>query len=346
VVESISAMGSNLLLVRPGGPNQRGGRWGISTLVPEDVAALNELPNLVAIPELTGGQTLRYDTEDHSAEVNATSANFPAARQWSVARGTFFTEEDEKAYATVAVLGKTVADSLFGRRDPLGEYLIINNILFQVIGVMSERGASPMGQDQDDTVLVPFTTGSLRIFGQSFLRNITIAVSDPDLMDATQAAAQELLLARHGTEDFTIRNMASLIDTVSETQNTMTILLASIAAISLLVGGIGVMNIMLVSVTERTREIGVRMATGARQRHILQQFLIEALVVSALGGIIGVILGLSATALVGAFGPPVSFSVMPVVLAFSCAFATGLVFGFLPARKAAGLDPVAALASE
>lgn len=346
VVESISAMGSNLLLVRPGGPNQRGGRWGISTLVPEDVAALNELPNLVAIPELTGGQTLRYGTEDHSAEVNATSSAFPIARHWSVAQGTFFDTEDESAYATVAVLGKTVANKLFGRRDPLGEYLIINNILFQVIGVMSERGASPMGQDQDDVVLVPFTTGSLRIFGQSFLRNITIAVADPNLMDATQAAAQELLLARHGTEDFTIRNMASLIDTVSETQNTMTILLASIAAISLLVGGIGVMNIMLVSVTERTREIGVRMATGARQRHILQQFLIEALVVSALGGIIGVILGLSATALVGSFDTPVSYSMLPVILAFSCAFATGLIFGFLPARKAAGLDPVAALASE
>ena len=346
VVERISAMGSNLLLVRPGGPNQLGGRWGVSTLVPEDVTALNELPNLVAIPELTGGQTLRYGTEDHSAEVNATSSSFPVARQWNVAHGTFFDMEDESAYATVAVLGKTVADKLFGQRDPLGEYLIINNILFQVIGVMSERGASPMGQDQDDVVLVPFTTGSLRIFGQSFLRNITIAVSDPDLMDATQAAAQELLLARHGTEDFTIRNMASLIDTVSETQNTMTILLASIAAISLLVGGIGVMNIMLVSVTERTREIGVRMATGARQRHILQQFLIEALVVSALGGIIGVILGLSATALVGSFGTPVSYSMLPVVLAFSCAFATGLIFGFLPARKAAGLDPVAALASE
>lgn len=346
VVERISAMGSNLLLVRPGGPNQRGGRWGVSTLVPEDVTALNELPNLVAIPELTGGQTLRYGTEDHSAEVNATSSSFPIARQWSVAHGTFFDTEDESAYATVAVLGKTVADKLFGRRDPLAEYLIINNILFQVIGVMSERGASPMGQDQDDVVLVPFTTGSLRIFGQSFLRNITIAVSDPNLMDATQAAAQELLLARHGTEDFTIRNMASLIDTVSETQNTMTILLASIAAISLLVGGIGVMNIMLVSVTERTREIGVRMATGARQRHILQQFLIEALVVSALGGMIGVVLGLSATALIGSFGTPVSYSMLPVVLAFSCAFATGLIFGFLPARKAAGLDPVAALASE
>lgn len=347
VVESISAMGSNLLLVRPGGPNQRGGRWAVSTLVPADVEALNELPDIIgAIPELTGGQTLRYGNNDHSAEINATSALFPATRQWPVAHGTFFTEEDQQAYATVAVLGSTVAEKFFAGRDPLGEYVMVNNILFQVIGVMSKRGASPMGQDQDDVVFVPFTTGSLRIFGQTFLRNATIAVADQNKMNEVQAAAHALLLERHGTEDFQIHNMASLIDTVSATQNTLTWLLGSIAAISLLVGGIGVMNIMLVSVTERTREIGIRMATGARTRHILQQFLIEALVVSAIGGVIGVILGLSAAALVGYLGTPIHYALLPVVLAFSCAFLTGLVFGYLPARKAAHLDPVAALATE
>lgn len=347
VVESISAMGSNLLLVRPGGPNQRGGRWAVSTLVPADVEALNELPDiLAAIPELTGGQTLRYGNDDHSAEINATSALFPVARQWPLAHGTFFTEEDQQTYATVAVLGKTVADKFFSGRDPLGEYLMVNNILFQIIGVMAERGASPMGQDQDDVVFVPYTTGSLRIFGQVFLRNATIAVADQNKMAEVQAAAHVLLLERHGTEDFQIHNMASLIDTVSATQNTMTWLLGSIAAISLLVGGIGVMNIMLVSVTERTREIGIRMATGARTRHILQQFLIEALVVSAIGGVIGVALGLGAAALVAYFGTPIHYALMPVVLAFSCAFLTGLVFGYLPARKAARLDPVAALATE
>lgn len=347
VVESISAMGSNLLLVRPGGPNQRGGRWAVSTLVPADVDALNQLPDiLAAIPELTGGQTLRYDNNDHSAEINATSALFPRARQWSIAHGTFFTEEDQQTYATVAVLGKTVADKFFPDRDPLGEYLMVNNILFQIIGVMGERGASPMGQDQDDVVFVPYTTGSLRIFGQTFLRNATIAVADQSKMGEVQAAAHALLLERHGTEDFQIHNMASLIDTVSATQNTLTWLLGSIAAISLLVGGIGVMNIMLVSVTERTREIGIRMATGARTRHILQQFLIEALVVSAIGGLIGVGLGLGAAALVGYLGTPIHYTLLPVVLAFGCAFLTGLVFGYLPARKAARLDPVAALATE
>lgn len=347
VVESISAMGSNLLLVRPGGPNQRGGRWGVSTLVPADVDALNELPNIIgAIPELTGSQTLRYGNDDHSAEINATSALFPVTRQWPVARGTFFDEEDQAAYATVAVLGKTVADKFFPDSDPLGEYMMVNNILFQIIGVMSERGASPMGQDQDNIVFVPYTTGSLRIFGQTFLRNATIAVADQSKMTEVQAAAHALLLERHGIEDFQIFNMASLIDTVSETQNTMTWLLGSIAAISLLVGGIGVMNIMLVSVTERTREIGIRMATGARTRHILQQFLIEALVVSAIGGVIGVGLGLGAAAVVAYLGTPIHYAVLPVVLAFTCAFLTGLVFGFLPARKAANLDPVAALATD
>lgn len=347
VVDRISAMGSNLLLVRPGGPNERGGRWSTSSLVPADVDALNTLPDiLAAVPELTGSYTLRYETEDHSAEINATSHLFPVARNWTMASGTFFTEADEQSYATVAVIGKTVAEKLFGNTDPLGHYIIINNILFQVIGVTAEQGASPRGDDQDNIVFVPYTTGSLRIFGQTFLRNVTIAVADTTKMSEVQTAAHALLLARHGVEDFQIFNMASLIDTVSETQNTMTILLASIAAISLLVGGIGVMNIMLVSVTERTREIGIRMATGARTRHILQQFLIEALVVSAIGGVIGVLLGLGSAALINYLGTPISYSLAPVVLAFGCAFATGLIFGYLPARKAARLDPVAALATE
>ncbi|MDN6320337.1 MAG: MacB family efflux pump subunit [Marinobacter sp.] len=347
VVERISAMGSNLLLVRPGAPGQRRGGWNIATLVPEDVHAINTLPNITAaIPELTGSQTLRYDNADHQAEVNATSWQFPVARQWPVAQGSFFSEADEGEYAPVAVLGKTASEALFGQNDPVGRYILMNNVLFQVIGVMSERGASPMGQDQDDVVLVPYTTGSMRIFGQRHLRNVTIAVDDTSLMDEVQAQVHQLLLQRHGVEDFQIRNMASLIDTVSETQDTFTWLLGSVAAISLLVGGIGVMNIMLVSVTERTREIGIRMATGARARHIMQQFLLEALAVSALGGLIGVGLGLGAAAVVAHFGTPVSYSLLPVLLAFGCAFSTGLLFGFLPARKAARLDPVAALATE
>lgn len=346
VVDSISAMGSNLLQVRPGGPMQRF-RWDSVTLVPEDAEAIAALPHVAAaLPELNGQYTLRYGNIDHATEVNATAAKFPLARKWDVAQGTFFTEEDEKNYATVVVLGKSVATKLFAEKNPLGEFIIINNVLFQVIGVMSERGADPGGQDQDDKVFVPFKTGSLRVIGQRFLRAVTVSVDEEKNIEEVQTRVHALMMERHGAEDFQIRSMSSLIDMVSETQNTMTFLLGSIAAISLLVGGIGVMNIMLVSVTERTREIGIRMATGARKRNIMQQFLIEALVVSALGGVIGVVLGLGTAMLVGYFGMPIAYSFAPIIMAFSCAFLTGLLFGFLPARKAASLDPVAALAAE
>ena len=347
VVDRISAMGTNLMLVRPGAPNQRGFN-STATLVVADVDAIDTLPNVLgAIPEQNSSVTLRYGGSDYSSSINGTSAKFPQVRQWPVAQGTFFTEEDSATYATVAVLGQTVAGALFpGGENPLGKHVLVNNIIFQVIGVMSERGASPMGSDQDDVVFVPYATSSLRLSGQRFLRNVTVAVQDVARIDDTQSAVEALLLERHGVVDFQIRNMASLIESTEATQNTMTILLGSIAAISLLVGGIGVMNIMLVSVTERTREIGIRMATGARERNIMQQFLIEAVVVSALGGAIGVVGGLATAAVIGAFGTPVQYSPSPVLLAFGCAFATGLVFGFLPARKAAQLDPVVALSSE
>ena len=346
VIDQVSAMGTNLLTIRPGAPNTRG-RDAPATLVIEDVQAIAELPNVLAsVPEQGGTITVRTGNVDHRTSVNATSADYVIARNWAPAAGTFFSAEDEARYATVAVLGQTVARALFPAGDGIGQFVLVNNIPFQVVGVMTPKGATPWGQDQDDIVFVPYTTGSLRITGQRFLRNVTVAVEDVAQIDDTQAEVTSLLLARHGVEDFQIRNMASVIDTVSETQNTLTILLGTVAAISLLVGGIGVMNIMLVSVTERTREIGIRMATGARTRNILQQFLIEALVVSAVGGLIGVAVGLGSAAIIGSFGTAVQYSLMPVVLAFSCAFLTGLIFGYLPARKAAHLEPVVALASE
>lgn len=346
VVDRISAMGSNLLTVRPGAPNQRG-RDVTATLTIEDVQAISELPNvLAAVPEQSGSVTIRFGNADHRTQATATSSDFVVARTWPLGRGTFFSPDDEARYATVAVLGQTVARALFGERDPVGEYVLVQNILFQVVGVMAPMGSTSWGRDQDDVIFVPWNTGSLRLFGQRFLASATVAVEDVSQIDDTQTEVHARLLSRHGVEDFNIRNMASIIDSVSATQDTMTILLGSIAAISLLVGGIGVMNIMLVSVTERTREIGIRMATGARTRNILQQFLIEALTVSALGGLIGVGAGLGTTALIEWLGTPVVYSLAPVVLAFGCAFATGLIFGFLPARKAARLDPVTALASE
>ncbi|MGC4029862.1 MAG: MacB family efflux pump subunit [Steroidobacteraceae bacterium] len=348
VVDRISAMGSNLLLVRPGAPNQRGFN-ATATLVLDDVRAIDsEVPNvLAAVPEQQSTVTVRYEGSDYSTQVLGTSAKYPQARRWNLASGSFFTDQDEAEYATVAVLGKTVVDALFTNgENPLGKYVLVNNLIFQVIGVMGPKGASPNGQDQDDVVFVPYQTSQLRLSGQRFLRNVTVAVEDVKRINQTQSDVESLLVQRHGTIDFQVRNMSSLMETATEAQNTMTILLGSIAAISLLVGGIGVMNIMLVSVTERTREIGIRMATGARTRNIRHQFLIEALVVSAAGGVLGVIVGLGAAAIIGHFGTPVAYSVAPVLLAFGCAFGTGLAFGYLPANKAAGLDPVVALASE
>jgi macrolide transport system ATP-binding/permease protein len=291
--------------------------------------------------------TTRFGNIDYQTQANATWPELPAVRSWPVARGTFFSAEDQRSYATVAVLGQTTYQQLFpDGSDPVGAYILIKNVPFQVIGVMTPKGATASGNDADDVIFVPLSTGSLRLFGQRFLRSITVAVKDVALIDITQDALTELLIARHGKEDFFVRNMAAVVETASDAQNTLTVLLGSVAAISLVVGGIGVMNIMLVSVTERTREIGIRMATGARMRNILQQFLTEAVVVSGLGGVIGVVGGIGAALVASAFGTPVRFTLLPMALAFIVSVLTGLVFGFAPALKAARLDPVVALASE
>ena len=346
VLARIGAMGTNLLLVRPSPANVRGAV--IATLVPEDAVAVATVPNVrAAVPEMTGTVTLRFGNADYQSPANATSEHLPTVRDWPIAQGTFFSAPDVKAYAPVAVLGQTVVDNLFPPgTDPVGKYVLVNNVPFQVIGVMGVKGATPFGSDMDDVVFVPLTTGRLRLFGLRHLRTITVQVGDVAQIDATQDAIATLLRERHRVQDFQIRNMAAILETASQTQNTLTILLGSIAAISLLVGGIGVMNIMLVSVTERTREIGIRVATGARMANILQQFITEAVVVSVIGGAIGVVGGLAVAAGLAALETPIRFSVMPVILAFGCAFATGVIFGYIPARKAATVDPVVALGAE
>ena len=347
VLDRISALGTNLLLVRPGAPNVRQ-NGGTFTLMPADADAIMELPNVVtAVPEYQVNVTVRYGNRDYLTAADSTSQNYPLMRAWGPETGVFFSAADLRSYAAVTAIGQTVAKALFpDGADPVGKYILVNNIPFQIVGVMEPRGATPWGADQDDVIFTPLTTGSLRIYGQRHVRNITVQVEDVGRMDETQELIRELLTARHRTEDFQSRNMSSFLDTQLETQNTLSLLLGSIAAISLLVGGIGVMNIMLVSVTERTREIGIRMATGARRINILLQFNTEALVVCAIGGFIGVFVGLGAAAAFQHFGKPIVYNLEPVLLAFGCAFATGLVFGYLPARKAATLDPVVALGAE
>ncbi len=352
VVDAMSAMGANLLNINPGaGGNNRGSDRGSSSLTLEDVNALDsEIPNVIAaVPYQENSRTFRFKDRDIRAKVIGSSEKYLQVSNRAVAEGTFFTPDDERAYAPVAVIGRTVAETLFpDGENPLGQYILMDNLSFQVIGVLTRKGASPNGEDQDEHVIIPYQTNALRVSGQRFVSRIQVAVEDVDKILNTQADIETLMAERHGQVDFRIFNMGAMLEQRVEQEKTMTILLGSIAAISLLVGGIGVMNIMLVSVTERTREIGIRMATGARTGNILQQFLIEALVVSLIGGAIGVAFGLGAAWVVGHFFPstPVAYTLFPVLLAFGSAFAIGLIFGFLPARKAAYLDPVVALQSE
>jgi macrolide transport system ATP-binding/permease protein len=347
VLNRIEAMGSHLLLVRPGARGVRVSGEPI-TLLPEDAEAIATLPNVTrAVPEYSGGATLRAGPADYISSVTSTTAALPLARDWRVQRGAFFSDADVNSFAPVAVLGQTVVANLYAPGfDPIGSHVLVNNIPFQVIGVMAGKGATTSGNDMDDVIFVPITTARMRLFGKRYVRTITVQMADVAQVETTQDAITTLLTARHRKPDFQIRNMADILETAADTQNALTLLLGSIAAIALLVGGIGVMNIMLVSVTERVREIGIRMATGARTLHILLQFNIEALVVCAVGGVLGVLAGLAVAGAARGLGQPVVFSWAPVVLAFGSAFLTGLLFGYLPARKAAAMDPVVALSTQ
>jgi macrolide transport system ATP-binding/permease protein len=268
----------------------------------------------------------------------------PALRKWPLARGVYYTREDSDTYATVAVLGSAVYEQLFPTgADPLGEYLLVGSTPFQIIGVMTRNA----DDNRNEAVYVPVKSAALRLFGSKYANRIEVMVDDVERIDETEKDVVEFLISRHGTEDFRVFNSAEMLETITESQEQITNLLGAVAAISLLVGGIGVMNIMLTSVIERTREIGIRMATGARKADILAQFLAEATVVSAVGGVVGLGLGIGAALAMEAFaGNSVHFTAAPMILAFSCATATGLIFGFAPARKAANLDPVVALANE
>lgn len=348
VLDQITAMGTNLLSIRPGAPGVRGSDGALVTLVPADADAIRELPGVeLVVPERSGRVTVRRGNIDLQTTVQAVGTDMPKAREWPTLTGAFFTDRDLRSYAPVVVLGQTVVKNLFpDGNDPVGEFILIKNVPFEVIGTLVPKGASGWGGDQDDAVFVPITTGLIRLIGGRNLGAITVKVRSVEELNSTEKAIHDLLVARHRVEDFQSRNMASFVDMATETQNTLTLLLGAVAAISLLVGGIGVMNIMLVSVTERTREIGIRMATGARRRDILLQFNTEAAVVCLFGGMLGVVIGFAGGWALTLADMRVIFTPMPSIISFSSAVLTGLVFGIWPAHKASRLDPVVALASE
>ncbi|MEE3927831.1 MacB family efflux pump subunit [Pseudomonas viridiflava] len=346
VMAQMSSFGSNIIYLNGKAPSPRAPK-GVITL--EEVAALGDLPEVRMIMPVNGGQAgVRFGNVDHSSYVGGNDTHFPAIFNWPVVEGSYFTEADEQSAAAVAVIGHKVRQKLFGERiDPIGQYILIENVPFQVVGVLQEKGASSGDLDSDNRIAIPYSAASIRLFGSQDPEYITIATRDADNVKQAEAAIRNLLNQLHnGKQDYELTNNAAMIQAEARTQNTLSLMLGSIAAISLLVGGIGVMNIMLMTVRERTREIGIRMATGARQSDILRQFLTEAVMLSVVGGLAGIVLALGMGTVLLLSNVAVAFSLSAVAGAFGCALITGVIFGFMPARKAARLDPVAALTSQ
>lgn len=346
VMAQMSSFGSNIIYLNGKAPNPRAPK-GVITL--EEVAALGELPEVKMIMPVNGGQAgVRYGNLDHSSYVGGNDTHFPAIFNWPVVEGSYFSEADEQNAAAVAVIGYKVRQKLFGEQtDPVGQYILIENVPFQVVGVLQEKGATSGDLDSDNRIAIPYSSASIRLFGTQDPEYITIATRDANNVKQAEQSIRNLLQQlHHGKQDYELTNNAAMIQAEARTQNTLSLMLGSIAAISLLVGGIGVMNIMLMTVRERTREIGIRMATGARQSDILRQFLTEAVMLSVVGGLAGIVLALGMGAALLLSKVAVAFTLPAVAGAFACALITGVIFGFMPARKAARLDPVAALTSE
>ena len=353
IQNSISSLGSNLLMVMPGAPRTPGVRpsaGSMKSLKVSDYEAISKLDGVKAASPMTNGSyVVIYQNKNWTTSVSGVSYNYLDVNNWSMKSGRFLSEKNVQNRERVAVVGKTVVKNLFGDEDPVGAEIRVKNIPFRIIGVLNSKGSGAMGNDQDDMVIIPYTTAMERVEGVDYLRMIYVTGKDENGIDRLQSDIENLLRVRHGIkdtnlDDFNIQNMNSIMETMEETTGTLTVFLGAVAAISLVVGGIGIMNIMLVSVTERTREIGVRKALGATYSVIVTQFLIEAVVISLMGGIIGIILGIGSSKLIGmASGMSTVISVPTIVMSFAFSMAIGLIFGIYPARKAAKLNPIDAL---
>lgn len=356
VQEAIDSMGSNLFIVLAGSTTSGGvriGSGGVQTLTIADATAMEELEGISATaPISTGSAQLIYQSSNWFTQVTGTNPAFFQVRDWEIEQGYPFMDSDVRGSTRVVVLGQTIVQNLFGDENPIGKTIRIKNSPYLVVGVLSKKGQSLDGRDQDDTAIIPITTAQTKLFGNQFkgsVRFIMVEATTKEVMDQVEKEMVQLLRQRHklresAEDDFTIRNLTALANTAQETTQAMSLMLAAIASISLVVGGIGIMNIMLVSVTERTREIGIRIAIGAKQNAILLQFLLEALMISIIGCFIGVCFGMGGAFVLEKFLPiGVTVTQSSVMISFLVAGGVGVFFGFYPAKKASNLEPIDAL---
>ncbi len=359
VNRSVQSMGSNLFIVLSGSTSAGGLRSGMGTaptVTLKDAEAIGKIPNVaVSAPIFTGNAQIGFGASNWGTQITGVTPDYMVARSWSIEDGEMFTDADVRNATRTAIVGQTVIKNVFGGESPMGKTIRVKNLPFVVTGTLEPKGQSLDGRDQDDTVLVPITTAQGKLFGNPFpgtVRFISVQAKSAAVMDEAEEEMKQVLRQRHriqpgGDDDFTVRNLAAAAQTASAAAQAMSMMLGAIGSISLLVGGIGIMNIMLVSVTERTREIGVRMAIGARRWDILLQFLLEAVMISVIGGLIGVALGAwGAYGAAMGFGMEVELSGRAMLVAFAVAAATGIFFGLYPARRAAKLRPVEALRYE
>ncbi len=356
LAKSIASLGSNLILVIPGSTTSSGARMGtgnINTLVPSDAEALDGESAIDAAAAMVrgAGQVVFQDRNWNTAIIGTTGA-YERIRDWPVSEGRFINRQDVDGMTKDCLIGTTVVQEIFGDEDPLGRIIRINQVPFTVVGVLQKKGQSLMGQDQDDVIITPLSTAMSRLFGKTSVNAIMVKGKSDSLMSRAVEQVKTLLRQRHripegGDDDFSVMNLSEMLSAAETQTKIMTILLGAVASVSLLVGGIGIMNIMLVSVTERTREIGIRMAVGARERDILLQFLVEAVVLSLTGGVIGILMGVGFSTAISQLSQfQTSVSLFSVLLSFLFSAAVGIFFGFYPARKAAGMDPISALRYE